>query len=251
MAVSLKVGVEAIEPSAPRELFQLPVRSSSAGAVYQPGLDGQRFLVLTSPENVPQSLTAFINWRLCSRRERRLLTGRWNIDWLRAERSRRRAGNAVSIRQTSDSGIYYPNRSFPISALLWYRSLRLRAARIRAAAIVLQRIGQRNQPRSCRSQPRGTALSGQPRTAQPYLKPTQPSHKSDPCQQRLILVVLISELQHRGRRSHSPAAPPGQYARHIGVDHGSQVQGHQLGDHQAADHAESQRAARLASGAIA
>jgi len=62
MAVSLKVGVEAIEPSAPRELFQLPVRSSSAGPAYQPGLDGQRFLVLTSPEIAPQSLNVIVNW---------------------------------------------------------------------------------------------------------------------------------------------------------------------------------------------
>jgi len=62
MAVSLKVGSDTVEPSAPRELFQLPLRSSIGGATYEPSRDGQRFLVLTSPETAPQALTVLVNW---------------------------------------------------------------------------------------------------------------------------------------------------------------------------------------------
>jgi hypothetical protein len=62
MVVSVKVGADGLEPSAPRELFPLPVPSSSAGPSYQPGLDGQRFLVLTNPESASQSLTVIVNW---------------------------------------------------------------------------------------------------------------------------------------------------------------------------------------------
>jgi Tol biopolymer transport system component len=61
MAVSLKLGLNTVEPSAPRELFQLP-RRSPAGATYEPSRDGQRFLVLSSPESVQQSLTVIVNW---------------------------------------------------------------------------------------------------------------------------------------------------------------------------------------------
>ena len=62
MAVSLKLGPDGIEASAPRELFQVPQRATIAGAIYQPSHDGQRFLVLTSPETAPQSLNVIVNW---------------------------------------------------------------------------------------------------------------------------------------------------------------------------------------------
>src|SRR5215472_12753444 len=62
MAVSVKLGPDRIEPSAPRELFQVPQRATIAGAIYQPSHDGQRFLVLTSPEAAPQSLNVIVNW---------------------------------------------------------------------------------------------------------------------------------------------------------------------------------------------
>ena len=62
MAVSLKLGPNGVEPSAPRELFQLPLRATIAGPTYQPSRDGQRFLVLTSPETSQQSLNVIVNW---------------------------------------------------------------------------------------------------------------------------------------------------------------------------------------------
>jgi len=62
MAVSLKLGPNGVEPSAPRQLFQLPLRATIAGPTYQPSRDGQRFLVLTSPETAQQSLNVIVNW---------------------------------------------------------------------------------------------------------------------------------------------------------------------------------------------
>src|SRR5215469_12303407 len=62
MAVSLNLGPDRIEASAPRELFQVPQRTTIAGAIYQPSHDGQRFLVLTSRETAPQSLNVIVNW---------------------------------------------------------------------------------------------------------------------------------------------------------------------------------------------
>jgi hypothetical protein len=61
MSVALKVTPETIEPSPPRELFRLPLQSP-AGATYQPSRDGQRFLVLTTPESAPSSLNLIVNW---------------------------------------------------------------------------------------------------------------------------------------------------------------------------------------------
>jgi Tol biopolymer transport system component/predicted Ser/Thr protein kinase len=61
MAVSLKITGDSLEPSAPRELFTLSLRSP-AGPTYQPSRDGQRFLVLTSPQVSPQPITVIINW---------------------------------------------------------------------------------------------------------------------------------------------------------------------------------------------
>jgi hypothetical protein len=62
MSVSLTLGAATAEPSAPRELFKLPLRSSAAGATYEPSGDGQRFLVLTNPEGTKQSLNVVVNW---------------------------------------------------------------------------------------------------------------------------------------------------------------------------------------------
>jgi hypothetical protein len=62
MAVSLKLGADNVEPSAPRELFQLSMRATAAGPTYQSSRDGQRFLVLTNPETAPQSLNVIVNW---------------------------------------------------------------------------------------------------------------------------------------------------------------------------------------------
>jgi len=61
MAVSLKLGADTIEPSAPRELFRLPV-PSGGGSPYGVSRDGRRFLVLTSAEGRPQLLTLIVNW---------------------------------------------------------------------------------------------------------------------------------------------------------------------------------------------
>jgi Tol biopolymer transport system component len=61
MSVALKVTPETIEASAPHELFRLPLRSP-AGATYQPSGDGQRFLVLTTPERGPSWLNLIVNW---------------------------------------------------------------------------------------------------------------------------------------------------------------------------------------------
>ena len=38
------------------------VARTNAGAIYEPGRDGQRFLVLTSPEAAQQSLNVIVNW---------------------------------------------------------------------------------------------------------------------------------------------------------------------------------------------
>jgi hypothetical protein len=62
MAVSLKHGLDTLEPSPPRELFALPMRSTAAGATYEPSVDGQKILVLTSPDSAQQSLNVIVNW---------------------------------------------------------------------------------------------------------------------------------------------------------------------------------------------
>jgi Tol biopolymer transport system component len=69
MAVSLKLGTETVEPSAPRELFQLPLRSATGGPTYEPSSDGQRFLVLTNPERAQEPLTVLVNWPALLKKE--------------------------------------------------------------------------------------------------------------------------------------------------------------------------------------
>jgi hypothetical protein len=62
IAVNLKVGRDSVEPSAPHELFQLPVFNGSAVSPYEATPDGQRFLLLTSPEPESRALTLIVNW---------------------------------------------------------------------------------------------------------------------------------------------------------------------------------------------
>lgn len=61
MAVSLKLGVESVEPSAPRELFALPVLDNG-WPPYDTAPDGQRFLVRATPGQAGESLTVIVNW---------------------------------------------------------------------------------------------------------------------------------------------------------------------------------------------
>jgi Tol biopolymer transport system component len=62
MAVSLKLGAESVEPSAPRELFLLP-GIDIGFEPYDAAPDGQRFLVRARPEKAPPPpLTVIVNW---------------------------------------------------------------------------------------------------------------------------------------------------------------------------------------------
>jgi eukaryotic-like serine/threonine-protein kinase len=62
MAVSLKLGADSVEPSAPRELFSLPA-VDSGWSPYDTAADGQRFLVRAVPQQqASQPLTVIVNW---------------------------------------------------------------------------------------------------------------------------------------------------------------------------------------------
>jgi hypothetical protein len=61
MAVSLKLGADSIEPSAPRELFPLPA-DAIAWSPYDAAPDGQRFLVRATPQQAAQPLTVIVKW---------------------------------------------------------------------------------------------------------------------------------------------------------------------------------------------
>jgi serine/threonine protein kinase len=62
MAVSLKLGTEAVEPSAPRELFKLPAVDTGFSP-YAAAPDGQRFLVRATPQQqAAEPLTVIVNW---------------------------------------------------------------------------------------------------------------------------------------------------------------------------------------------
>lgn len=62
MQVSLKRGPDSIEPSAPRELFALPIPNDGISP-YEVSPDGHRFLVRATPEKqVSQPLTLIVNW---------------------------------------------------------------------------------------------------------------------------------------------------------------------------------------------
>jgi hypothetical protein len=69
MAVSLNLGSDSIVPSPPRELFQLPALNGPADSPYEAARDGQRFLVRTSTEQLPRSLTLIVNWPALLKKE--------------------------------------------------------------------------------------------------------------------------------------------------------------------------------------
>jgi Tol biopolymer transport system component len=62
MAVSVKLGNDIAEPSAPRELFRLPIANPDF-MPFEPALDGKRFLVRATPQQaVPEPLNLIVNW---------------------------------------------------------------------------------------------------------------------------------------------------------------------------------------------
>jgi Tol biopolymer transport system component len=63
MSVSLKLGTDSVEPSAPHELFPLPAIDDGLSSPYDVASDGQRFLVRATPEQqAPQALNVIVNW---------------------------------------------------------------------------------------------------------------------------------------------------------------------------------------------
>jgi Tol biopolymer transport system component len=63
MVVSLRLGGDSVEASAPRELFALPT-IDTGWSPYDTAPDGQRFLVrATSGQAAAQPLTVIVNWR--------------------------------------------------------------------------------------------------------------------------------------------------------------------------------------------
>jgi Tol biopolymer transport system component/tRNA A-37 threonylcarbamoyl transferase component Bud32 len=68
MAVSLKLGVDSVEPSAPRELFPLPA-VDIGWSPYDVAPDGQRFLVRATPTQAGQPLTVIVNWPALLKKE--------------------------------------------------------------------------------------------------------------------------------------------------------------------------------------
>ena len=63
MVVSIKVGADSVEASAPRELFTLPAFDNGLDAPYDVAPDGQRFLVRATPQQqAAQPLTVIVNW---------------------------------------------------------------------------------------------------------------------------------------------------------------------------------------------
>jgi dipeptidyl aminopeptidase/acylaminoacyl peptidase len=62
MAVSLKVGTDSVEPSAPRELFTLPAVDTGFSP-YEAVPNSQRFLVRATPQQqAAEPLTVIVNW---------------------------------------------------------------------------------------------------------------------------------------------------------------------------------------------
>jgi Tol biopolymer transport system component len=61
MSVAIGPASAGMQPSAPRELFALPV-SDPAMRPFDLSSDGQRILVLDVPEHLTQSLTLIVNW---------------------------------------------------------------------------------------------------------------------------------------------------------------------------------------------
>jgi hypothetical protein len=62
MVVSIKLGADSVQPSAPHELFTLPADDlASTFSPYEVAPDGQRFLVRTESEQITP-LTVVVNW---------------------------------------------------------------------------------------------------------------------------------------------------------------------------------------------
>ncbi|MGD1098459.1 MAG: winged helix-turn-helix domain-containing protein [Bryobacteraceae bacterium] len=61
MAVSVKLGADSMQPSAPRELFQLPA-TDTVYCPYEVAPDGRRFLVRAKSEHGTKPLTIIANW---------------------------------------------------------------------------------------------------------------------------------------------------------------------------------------------
>jgi hypothetical protein len=59
MAVTLNLGADIVEPSAPRELFKLPI---GTGALYETAPDGSFLLRATTERAATQPLTVLVNW---------------------------------------------------------------------------------------------------------------------------------------------------------------------------------------------
>jgi Tol biopolymer transport system component len=68
MAVSLKMGADTVEPSAPRELFLLPTVEVGFNP-YDTTADGKRFLVRATPGQGVQPLTVIVNWPALLKKE--------------------------------------------------------------------------------------------------------------------------------------------------------------------------------------
>jgi hypothetical protein len=63
MASTLKLGMQSVEPSAPRELFPMPsgFGVNSTAESYDTASGGQRFLI-NAPSDTPQPLNVIVNW---------------------------------------------------------------------------------------------------------------------------------------------------------------------------------------------
>jgi hypothetical protein len=68
MAVSLKTEANSVEPSAPRELFPLPLADIGLSP-YDTTPDGQRFLVRAGPGKAGEPLTVIGNWPALLKKE--------------------------------------------------------------------------------------------------------------------------------------------------------------------------------------
>jgi Tol biopolymer transport system component len=68
MAVSLKTEANSVEPSAPRELFPLPIVDTGFSP-YDTTPDGQRFLVRAAPGKAGEPLTVIVNWPALLKKE--------------------------------------------------------------------------------------------------------------------------------------------------------------------------------------
>jgi hypothetical protein len=68
MVASLKLGADFVEPSAPHELFPLPIVDTGLSP-YDTTPDGQRFLVRAAPGKAGEPLTVIVNWTALMKKE--------------------------------------------------------------------------------------------------------------------------------------------------------------------------------------